>query len=179
MVDERLELKRSGNRLLAQRQFDDAQKKFEELIRKFPHAPEGYVGLAKVFSRTNRPEEVVSLLEPVAEDIDYAPTFHLLGDACRILANRGKREFVDRAIEYYRRYHERRPDPVSLFYQADLLAKKKKDHEAALSCYRASWDLDPKGRLAYNGILNCLRRLGREEEIAEYKTLWKERKKTT
>ena len=175
MADRKLELKRRGNRLLTRRSFEEAEEVFGKLVSEYPDAREGYVGLAKVLQRTDRYEATVNLLEPVAENLGSAQILRLLGDACRVLANRGKHEFVDRAISYYRSYHALRPDPVSLYYEADLLSKAKRDYEAALASYRASWDLDPRGRDAYMGVLNCLRQLDRLDELGEIKDLWKSR----
>lgn len=176
MAGSLVDLRRIGNRLLAQRDFDGAEKAFRRLIAEHPTESDGYVGLATVLERCDRHEELVEVLDPVSEQVSSQQLLRQLADACRVLANRGKAEFTDRAIEYYERLHRSREDPVTLFYLADLLFKKKKDYERALACFQGSWDNDPRSQQAYMGVLNSLRKLGRADEIDQMKELWKVRK---
>jgi tetratricopeptide (TPR) repeat protein len=171
-----VDLRRTGNRLLAQRDFEGAEEVFRRLIVEHPSESDGYVGLATVLERSDRHEELVQVLEPVLEQLSSQQLLRQLADACRVLANRGRTEFTDRAVEYYEQLRKFREDPVSLFYLADLLFKKKKDYERALAFYRMSWDKDPRSQQAYMGVLNSLRKLGRMDEIEQMKELWKERK---
>lgn len=176
MADALSDLRRTGNRLLVQRDLAGAEQSFRELITRYPDEQDGYAGLATVLERSDRHEELVELLEQVVDRIPTQQLLRVLGDACRVLANRGKSEFVDRAIDYYERLHTLRTDPVTLYYHADLLYKKREDFEGALACYRMSWDADHRSQQAYMGVLNCLRKLGRADEIDQMKALWQERK---
>jgi tetratricopeptide (TPR) repeat protein len=169
-----LELKRTGNRKLAQRDYQSAAECFERLIREVPDAREGYIGLAKTLERRGRVSEVISLLQPVVDKIESDQIVRLLADAYRALAFRGDSTKVDCALKYYERYHRNRLDPVTLQYQGDLY-REKRDYGAALRSYRAAWDLEPRNRKAYMSVLNCLRQLRRPDEIELMKSLWKER----
>lgn len=172
MNDRLINLHRKGNRALVNRDYQQSEEIFRELVERFPDSPKGYIGLAKVFERVDRHEDIVEVVEPIYDQFESQQLLRILGDACRVLANRGEACFVDRAIRYYDLYLESRRDSVVLFYQADLLEKKKKDYTKALERYRASWDSEPKSRNAYLGILRCLNHLGMNSEIEQVKSRW-------
>ena len=83
---------------------------------------------------------------------------------------------VDPALRFCGRYHEMRNDPVTLFYEADLFLKMKRDHRAALSSFLSAWEADPRNQRAYSLALDCMRQLGMVDEIEMLKQRWQESK---
>jgi len=159
---------------MVKREYDVAMRSFEQAIAIAPEAPDGYIGAATVLQRQSKHEEVVKLLDGVVQRIS-SPTLHnLLADSARVLANRGRHELVDLALGNYQLYHESIPNPVSMFYAAELIFFRLKDPERALELYQRSWERDVKSREAFNGILKCLRQLGRQQEIAGLEARWKQ-----
>jgi len=173
-MSELIELKRAGNKAMAKRDYVSAELAFKKAITIAPDSPEGYVGLSTAFQRQSKHEDVLELLKQKAPSLNSEMLYRLLGESCRVLVNRGRNEFLDDALTSYERYHQRRSDPVTMYYCADLLFAKKKDYAGALLLFEKSWNLDPKSKQAFEGVLKCLKKLGREEEISEYKSQWED-----
>jgi tetratricopeptide (TPR) repeat protein len=169
MNDHALRLKREGNRALARRDYEASAEAFRELIQLAPEASEGYLGLAKVLERTHEHQAVIDLLEPVISKVKSPGLKKALGDAYRVLANRGQKPAASRAIDLYEDYLSQRKDPVTLFYLAGLY-RLEKDYERALALFRESWSLDPGSRSVYSAALDCARRLGHDEDVKEIET---------
>jgi tetratricopeptide (TPR) repeat protein len=166
---ELLELKRAGNRAFVAADYAEAEQHFRALIERAPAESQGYVGLAKVWTRVHRYQEVVELLEPLVDELGSEQAIFLLADACRTLVYRGERQYLDQALLYFRQYNELRVDPLALAYEANLLIEFRKDHEQALPLREAVYEREPKNLNAYNALLACLRVLGRTERIEELK----------
>ncbi len=167
-----VDLKRKANFLFAKRKYKEAAAIFRKLITVYPDYVDGYVGLAKILSLYEKQEEIIEYLEPVAENLKSWKLFKILGDTYRFLANRGEDKFIDLAIHYYNAYHAERVDPVTFYYLGRLL-EKKREYATALEYYWKSWDLDPKSRQAFEGIVSCLEELNRPAEIQTVKEMWK------
>lgn len=164
MSDRPLELKRQGNRALARRDHEASAQAFRELIELSPETAEGYIGLAKVFERTHEHQAAIDLLEPALSKVQSAAMQKALGDAYRVLANRGQKSAAGCAIKAYESYLSQRKDPVTLFHLAGLY-RSEKDYERALALFRESWSLDPGSRSVYTGALDCAKRLGRDADV--------------
>src|SRR5262245_37015313 len=127
MDGELLQLKRTGNRLLAARDYTGAEATFRQLVSHYPDSEEGYLGLTKLYERDLDYDSIVTLVQPVHDRIGSWKLTKVLGDAYRVLANRGNHEYVDLAIKYYVAYHQKRTDPVTLYYLGDIFETQKKD----------------------------------------------------
>lgn len=173
-IDERaLELKREGNRCVVKRDYESARKAFEQLISLEPSASEGYVGLAKVLDRVGDHDGVIKMLAPVVERLDSSQARKFYADSLRILANRGAQQLRRAAITEYEKLAKEREDPVSLFYLAELYEAEGEFH-GALDRYDHSWRLDPRSHAARDGMLRCLAKLGRDEEMQSVKERWRQ-----
>ena len=175
MQDSLTELKKLGNRQLVNRDYEGAIKVFQQLIQESPESADGYIGLAKTLARRKEYQAIVDTVGPVANRVNSAQLKSLLADAYRVLVFRGKKEYVDAAINAFEDYHQEREDSVSLYYLAEIYRSFKKDFARAADVYQASWDREQRGRLAYQGLLSCLGQLGRDDEVVRAKALWKER----
>lgn len=167
------DLKRQGNRLLAERAYAKAEDVFRELIQTDPAAPDGYVGLAKIFDAHDRIEEIVQTLEPIAE-VNSPQVLKRLANAYRMLAFRGRTDVVDRAIAVHRQYLNVRSDPVGWFYLGDLLFELKKNYADALVAYRHAWEADPVDEEAYKRVVAAAKKLGRLDEIRSAEAQWRD-----
>jgi len=162
MAERAVELKRSGNRAMASRDYATARDAFESLIRDFPEVADGYVGLSKVLARLNDHERTVEVLEPALERVSSSAMLRALGDAYRVLAYRGDETAVEPAIQYYLRYREVRREPQSLYYLGELHRELKKDYEQALRFLRESWELEPGSPSIRAAAEACAKKLGFE-----------------
>ncbi len=169
MDEEAVQLKRLGNRAIAQRDYKGARAAFEGLIQREPNSPEGYVGLAKVYHRTQQDRAVVELIQPVILRLRTAPMLKALADAYRVLANQGDTSAVRPAIRYYEELRHVRPDPVSLFYLGELYREHERDFTRALETLCASWELDPRSPTVYAAALDCAKKLGDAAAISRVK----------
>lgn len=173
MKESSLEIKHLGNRLLVSDKYEEALAVFERLIGEEPLLPDGYIGKARVLERLDKYAEIVDLLGNVKDKFDSAHLRRLLGDAHRILANRGKKEHVDLAINIYEEYLQTRNDAVIMFYLAELYELRKRDFQSALKFYVESLKYDPKNREAVKGVRDCLIKLGRIDEFSSLEKEWK------
>lgn len=166
LVGRALALKHAGNRALVRRDYEESERQFRLLIEAEPDVADGYLGLAKLLDRRHRQQEVVELLEPKASRFD-TPGFHkALGDAYRVLAARGDREAIGKAIKQYDRYHQEQRDPVTLFYKGELLAEQG-NLERAFDALRESLMLDPRSPTVRTAAETCAKRLGQPGLIAQ------------
>lgn len=172
MEDRTLELKRAGNRLLVSRNYEAARNSFQALVESAPDLPDGYIGMAKVNERLNDYEGTVRLLEPVVSRFDSTHLRRLLADAYRVLASRGQSVYLDSAIRIYEAHLRERDDPVVLFFLAALYQDEKRDYARALELYRKYREAYPRSREAYLAIVDCLKRLGRRDEIEAVQEEW-------
>ena len=162
IADDAVELRQVGNRALARRDYAAAEAAFRKWVQQYPDSPEGYLALARLFERTHRHRETVELLAPQSAHFDLPAIHRSLADAYRILAARGDRSAIERAIIHYDALHQKRKDPVTLFYQGELLAEKG-DLERAFEALRSSLILDPKSPTVRAAARRCAQRLGRPE----------------
>jgi tetratricopeptide (TPR) repeat protein len=167
------ELRTAGNRALAARQYETASRAFSALIEIEPASPDGYVGMARVLERTGRTQEIVELLESVAGQLEVAGVVKALADAYRVLANRGDRQAVARAIRWYEAYLRQREDAVALYYLGELHREHRKDYQTALELFWRSWNADPGSRSVYQAALDCATRLGRKDEVERLTEAWR------
>jgi tetratricopeptide (TPR) repeat protein len=168
-----IELKRAGNRALAARDYETARRAFEALIERSPDSLDGYVGLSRVLERTHDQQAIVDLLEPVLARMKSGGLAKVLGDAYRVLANRGARSAVEPAIRWYETYLRDRRDPVTLYYLAELQREHAGNYETALRLLEESWKLDPGSRSVYDAAQACARKLGRLDEVRRIQETWK------
>jgi tetratricopeptide (TPR) repeat protein len=166
-----LELKQAGNRALAKRDYETAERAFRQVIERAPDSPEGYLGLTKTLERTHRQSEAIAILEPVHPK--SAGILKALGDAYRVLANRGDDSAVGGAIDHYEALRKVRPDAVSLYYLGELYREHRRDFDRALNALKASLELDPKSATVLAAATACARALDRVDEIEDFKGLHK------
>jgi tetratricopeptide (TPR) repeat protein len=135
-------LKREGNRLLAERKYDEAEDTFRALIRIAPSAPDGYVGLARVFDVDDRINDIIALIDPVVDHISSARLLKTAAIAYRMAVLRGWKAGVPRAIALHERYLTERGDAVVSFYLGELLLEQGEEVRA-MDAYRKAWELQP------------------------------------
>lgn len=173
MSERNTELKRQGNRALAARRYGEARTAFNALVAESPSSPDGYLGLAKTLEREHDHRSIISLIEPVVEEIRTPGLRRALADAYRVLANQGDGTAVDPAIKWYLAYLSERPDPVGHFYLGELYREHKHDDVSALEHLKKSWSLDPGSRTVYQAALVSAKRLGRLDEVRELMEAWR------
>lgn len=174
-MDDPKDLKRLGNRLLASRDVKGAKATFESLISLYPDEIDGYLGLAKVFDRQRDFEGIVKLIKPIEGKFHSWKLKKALAQAYGALSEEGKEGYLDSAIEYYEAYHREKKDPVTLYHLGFIYETMKRDYLRALHAYQLSWDNDPKNRFAYEGVLRCLKSMGRHSDVDSIKEVWRER----
>jgi len=177
MSNNDVELNRTGNRLIAQRAYQAARATFEQLVSQSPDNPDGYIGLAKALSRQGDYHAIVRQLENVVDRLGSDQLVLSFADALRVLANRGESQYLKPAIEYYSRYHRKRKDQVTLFYQGELMIQAG-DLSAAAEVLRTSWEQDRRSREVFNCLIGCLDSLKRPDEIQILQRLMDQQTKT-
>ncbi len=175
LPEEAVKLKRAGNRFLVSRKYREAESAFRSLVGQHPDCADGFLGLAKVLARLGDYESIVREIEPEANRLGSNQLNLLLADAYRTLGHRGAVQHVDSAIRLYEKHKMHRKDPVALFYLGGLYREFKKDPERALANFMESWNLDPRSRPAYQGVVACLEQLGRESELERCARIWLDR----
>lgn len=174
MIDP-IELNRIGNRLLAERDYESAERVFRELVAEGAGSSAGYVGLAKVLERGQRFDEIITEIEPVARKLQDQRLLRAVADAYRVLFARGRKDLASRAIAAHEAYHTVKRDPVTLYHLGVMYFRDSRDYEKALCCFEESWRLDPRSKPAYEGVIASLRRLFRSSEIERFKQEWRVR----
>jgi tetratricopeptide (TPR) repeat protein len=159
-----LERKREANRLYVNKQYAEARRVFEQLIRDYPADKEGYVGLAKVLNVIGGPDEVVAALEPAAKNISAFSFLVELAGAFRALYFRGLKQHAQSAIHYGELVLADRFDPVTAHYLADVYATEGR-YDRASELYEAC---HLKGDSAARAkAIECFTLLGRLDKVAE------------
>ena len=158
-MDDVIDLKRQGNRLLAERKYEEAEAMFRRLIEISPSAPDGYVGLARAFDVDDRIDEIIALIDPVVDQIDHARLLRTLLTACRMAVFRGAKDGAARAIELHERYLQQRDDATVAFYLGELLLEQGEEVRA-MHAYRKAWELRRDYEDAHRAYLALSRRLG-------------------
>lgn len=172
-----VDIKRQGNRLIAERRYEEADETFRRLIQIAPLAPEGYIGLAKVLDVDDRIDEIIALIDPVVDRIDSALLLKTLATAYRMAVLRGQPVNVRRAIDLHERYLKQREDAVATYYLGELY-EKHEDDVRALESYRKAWQLQSDYPDAYQAYRKVALRLGRTADVAEGERRWAEQEPT-
>ncbi len=166
------ELKRHGNRLYAEKRYEEARRCFLRLIAEAPSVKDGYVGLAKANEVIDRFEETVATLEPVVDRLNSRQAFIALAHSLRTLVFRGRTEFADRAIALHQRLLAEKYDAGIAFYLAEMLLDVRNDAEAALAIYRQENEREPRSRWVHESLIRCCKKLGLLHEIVEAERRW-------
>jgi tetratricopeptide (TPR) repeat protein len=137
---------KNGNRALAARRLDEAEKWFREAIEESPSEVAAYRGLAKALEGLHRHEEIIAILSKAVCRIESPSLRKKLADTARTLVFRGEVQFLTIAIDNYEMAMAKAPDPVGFYYLGTLYADVKHDSQRAVTAYRRSLEIDPSSR---------------------------------
>ena len=166
------ELKRQGNRLYAEKRYEEARESFLRLIEEAPTVKDGYIGVAKANDVIDGFEETITILEPVVEKLNSRQAFIALAYSLRVLVFRGRLDLADRAIALHQRLLAEKHDAVIAFYLAEMLLDVRNDAEAAFPIYRHESDREPRSRWVHESLIRCCKKLGLLHEILEAERRW-------
>ena len=138
--------------LLAQRQFDEADRILREVRKKFPNVADVYHWLvALALSDVTRSTQAIEWAQRAIElDGLNAERYWMLGRAFKI------NNLVDSASAAYRRAIALRPDYVEAWVSLGIALKSQDDLDGAIHCYQRAIEIEPQFALAHANLGNAL-----------------------
>jgi len=158
-----------GNRLFAQKQYDEAVSAFLAHVDEFPaQAAEAYSAAAKScrYSKDHRRSTEQYYRAALGANPEH---FQSLRGLAELLPPRSEERLalLDRAARL-------RPDILVLIALGDYHRSIRKDCETAYGVYLRCQEAHPRDRTAYVRLNDVCRRLGRPDEAREWSARWRE-----
>lgn len=151
-----------GNAYFELRQFDNAVSAYTQALSFDESLARASYNLAQVYLESGRIEEARDILDDLLEDDpDNSIVLSTLGWAYYLEGE------LERALEVYRRVHERLPGDVDALYNKAALLRRLDRHEEALEAFLELQELEPSTEYL-SAIADLYELLDRPAEAVKY-----------